>query len=245
MSVYAVRQASHDADMRGQITRIAIAAMALIPAAAHAEAETPPPALAISYNAAIVSDYRFRGLSFTNRDPAVQGGIDLAFASGFYLGTWASNVSSTGGSNVELDLYGGYGGTLAGVSYTIGALGYVYPNGKSVNYVEIQSTLGKSFGPLTTTLTVAYTPDQGNAVDNIYTGIVADYAIGETPLTASISLGRENGAYDEKWDWSAGLTYKLDVLEISASYVDTNYKGALEAGHNGGAGVVLSAKAAF
>lgn len=218
---------------------------ALWPASAQAEAEAPVPAIAIAYNLAIVSDYRFRGISLTNRDPAVQGGVDLNFRSGFFLGTWASNIADYGGSTIEIDIYGGYGGSLAGLDYTLGAYGYLYPGGNAVNYVELQGTLARTDGPVTTTLTIAYIPDQKNAVDNIYTGLAAALAIGDTPLTASASIGRENGGYDEKWDWSAGLGYKLDAMEISVSYVDSNYKGALEAGHNGGSGVVLSAMVNF
>ena len=218
---------------------------ALSPAAARADIEAPAPAIEVAYNLAIVSDYRFRGISLTNRDPAVQGGIDLAFRSGFFLGTWASTIADYGGSKLEVDIYGGYGGSLAGLDYTLGAYGYLYPGGSAVNYVELQGTLARTAGPVTTTLTIAYIPDQKNAVDNIYTGLGAALAIGDTPLTVSAGIGRENGGYDEKWDWSAGLAYKLDAMEISASYVDSNYKGALEAGHNGGAGVVLSAVVIF
>ncbi|WP_340317564.1 TorF family putative porin [Rhizorhabdus argentea] len=244
--------------MRGHITSLLAAAIALMPVAARAETsaeaeteartkatESAAP-IAISYNLAIVSDYRFRGLSLTNRDPAVQGGVDVVFSSGFFAGTWASNIADYGGSKIEIDVYAGYGGELAGLSYSAGAYAYLYPGGNDVNYVELQSTLAKTVGPLTTTLTLAYTPDQSNTTrDNFYAGLGADVAVGSLPLTASFAVGRENGGYDEKWDWSAGLTWKLDLLEISASYVDSNYKGELEAGHNGGAGAVLSVKATF
>jgi len=232
--------------MRGEIVRLLAALAALIPAAGHAEAEEQAPAVAVSYNAALVSDYRFRGISLTNRDPAVQAEVDLAFRSGLFLGTWASNIADYGGSKVEVEVYGGYGGEAAGFTWSAGAYAYLYPGGHDVNYVELQSTIARRLGPVTTTLTLAYTPDQWNTNrDNLYAGLGADVAIGETPLTASLGVGRENGGDDEKWDWSAGLSYKLDVLDISAAYVDSNYKGALEAGHNGGAGLVLSVKASL
>ena len=244
--------------MRGHIISLLAAAIALAPAMARAEtsldteaearakaADSAAP-ITISYNLAIVSDYRFRGLSLTNRDPAVQGGVDVASSSGFFAGAWASNIADYGGSKVEIDVYGGYGGEVAGLSYSAGAYAYLYPGGNDANYVELQSTLAKTIGPVTTTLTLAYTPDQWNTTrDNFYAALGADIAIGSLPLTASFAVGRENGGYDEKWDWSAGLTWKLDLLEISAFYVDSNYKGALEAGHNGGAGAALSAKATF
>jgi len=221
-----------------------VATSALCPMAVQAEEATPP--LSVAFNAAIVSDYHFRGISLSNRHPAIQGGVDLSVRSGFFLGTWASSIADYGGSDIELDLYGGYGGSLAGIDYTASVLGYVYPGGRAVDYVELQSTVAKTVGPVTTTLTLAYTPDQWNTTrDNLYLGLGADVAIGQTPLTASFGIGRENGAYDEKWDWSAGLSWKLDVLEISGSYVDSNYGDPLEAGRNGGAAFVLSVKASF
>ena len=232
--------------MRGHIITIVAAMAAFLPTMARAEAEPEAPAVEVSYNLALVSDYRFRGLSLTNRDPAVQGGIDAAFSSGFFVGAWASNIADYGGSKLEVDLYGGYGGSVGGFDYSASVLGYLYPGGDRVNYVELQSTVSRALGPVTVTVTLAYTPDQWNTTrDNFYAGVGADIAIGALPLTASFAVGRENGSYDEKWDWSAGLTYKLDLLEISASYVDSNYGGALEAGHNGGGGVVASVKATF
>lgn len=71
----------------------------------------PPPAITISGSASIASDYRFRGVSQTDRHMAVQGGITLSHESGFYAGTWASNLAgwgTFGGSNMELDLIGGF-----------------------------------------------------------------------------------------------------------------------------------------
>jgi uncharacterized protein (TIGR02001 family) len=231
--------------MRGRIITMLAALAAIAPGAAHAEATAEEPAVSVDFNAAIVSDYRFRGLSLSNRDPAIQGGVDVVWKSGFFIGTWASSIAEYGGSEVEVDLYGGYGTDIGPFTVSASVLGYFYPGGKGVNYVELQSTVARTIGPVTATLTVAYIPDQKNATDNIYTGLGADVALGDLPLTASFSVGRENGAYDEKWDWSAGLAYKLDALEISASYVDTNYGGALEAGKNGRAGAVVSVKATF
>ena len=65
----------------------------------------------VSGNLGLTSDYRFRGISQTQNAPAVQGGIDYAHSSGFYVGNWNSSVSSqmyTNGSGVESDLYAGF-----------------------------------------------------------------------------------------------------------------------------------------
>ena len=79
----------------------------------------------------LVSDYRFRGISQTYEGPAVQGGFDYSHSSGFYLGNWNSNVASqvyTGGSGIEMDVYGGYKRSFGGFGLDIGYLYYHYPN---------------------------------------------------------------------------------------------------------------------
>ena len=53
----------------------------------------PPPEHTITGNVGLYSQYIFRGLTQTDRDPALQGGFDYAHSSGFYAGTWASNIS--------------------------------------------------------------------------------------------------------------------------------------------------------
>jgi uncharacterized protein (TIGR02001 family) len=98
----------------------------------------------------LFSQYIFRGLTQTNRDPALQGNFDINHSSGLYLGAWASNVSwprdtiagttpySSGGS-LEIDIYGGFKTDLgkSGFGIDLGALQYYYPgteNPSSLNY---------------------------------------------------------------------------------------------------------------
>mgnify|MGYP003346674428 CR=1 FL=1 len=91
-----------------KISQFALATCALlVSAGALAQAPADPPAL--TGNATLVSDYRFRGISQNNGkfSPAIQGGFDWSTDQGFYLGTWASNVNFSEGS-IETDLYGGF-----------------------------------------------------------------------------------------------------------------------------------------
>ena len=89
----------------------------------------------ISANVALATDYVFRGVSQTDNQFAIQGGFDWAHDSGFYLGTWASNVDSNffGGATdpqIELDLYGGFANEFGnGFGYDLGYLRYQYPGG--------------------------------------------------------------------------------------------------------------------
>ena len=107
-------------------------AAALTPGMAFAAEPTPEHTL--SGNLGFFSQYIFRGLTQTNREPAIQGGFDYAHASGLYAGTWASNISwlrdggayRAGGSG-EFDFYGGWKPTYGDFTFDIGTLYYWYP----------------------------------------------------------------------------------------------------------------------
>jgi len=99
-----------------------------------------PPASPHTYtgNVGLFSQYIFRGLTQTNKEPALQGGLDYAHASGFYVGTWGSNISwlqdgspaaYRAGGSLELDIYGGFKGSIGKTDfgYDVGLLYYWYP----------------------------------------------------------------------------------------------------------------------
>ncbi len=96
-------------------------------------------------NVGVYSQYIFRGLTQTNGDPALQGGFDYSHSSGFYLGTWMSNISwltdsptATGysSSSLEMDFYGGYKGSFGGdFGFDVGLLQYYYPGTKNTSAV--------------------------------------------------------------------------------------------------------------
>jgi len=224
----------------------ALGAMPL-PAAGSESVDGATPAFQLSANASIVSDYRFRGISLSGKDPAIQGGIDLSHDSGLFIGTWASSIADSGGSNTELDLYGGYGGSLAGIDYTVTALAYVYPGGQGVNYFEVLGSATTRLGTGSVGLDMGWVPRQDNfGGDNIYIAAKGQVPLGSLPVSMFGHLGYENGdAYDRKWDWEAGLSYASGPLTASLSYVDTNYSGADEAGRFARAGVIASLAASF
>jgi len=122
--------------------------LALLATSSAAFAQTAPAAPEVTYNVGVVSQYRYRGLAQTKGQPALQGGVDYANASGYYLGAWASQIkwiedSSNNPSGVnysgktELDLYGGYKFKSSGIDYDVGFLRYQYVGndlGKSTVY---------------------------------------------------------------------------------------------------------------
>ncbi|MEM9618049.1 MAG: TorF family putative porin [Pseudomonadota bacterium] len=200
----------------------------------------------ISANLSVVTDYRFRGISLSNRDPAIQGGVDVSTAAGFFAGTWSSTVANTGGSNVEIDLYGGYANGVAGIDYSVRAVGYVYPGGQDVNYYEFFGNAERTVGAATVKLGLAYIPGQNNfSNSNFYINTAADIALPRTPLVLSVGFGRESSVGFRKWDWLAGLSWSFENLTLSAAYVDTTYGDETEAGRLGRAGAIVSLTADF
>ncbi|MGB5602490.1 MAG: TorF family putative porin [Gammaproteobacteria bacterium] len=79
----------------------------------------------VTGNAAITNNYIWRGVTQTKDQAAGQGGVDWGHSSGFYAGTWLSNVDFSGlGDGYEMDLYAGFGGEVGGFGYDLGVLTY-------------------------------------------------------------------------------------------------------------------------
>jgi uncharacterized protein (TIGR02001 family) len=98
----------------------------------------------LSANASVTNNYIWRGLTQTENEAAVQGGIDYADDSGFYVGTWTSNVNY-GPSDVysyEHDVYGGYAFDVGGVSWDVGLLYYNYDKAAEFDFLEGYLTMG-------------------------------------------------------------------------------------------------------
>lgn len=128
-----------------------------LPQLAHAESPAEEEkSFNVSGNVGLYSDYLFRGITQTNHDPAIQGGVDLTHTSGFYAGFFGSNVSFPGyAANLELDVYGGYRLAFAkDVSASLGVLRYSYPSTSDFNTLEVpfkfdwnSLELGYAFSP--------------------------------------------------------------------------------------------------
>jgi len=192
--------------------------------------------ISISGNAALVSEYRFRGVDLSGGDIAIQGGVDVGHSSGFYIGTWGSSLDedTVGYGHTELDLYGGWSGDITdGISADIGVIYYMYPNATNsvvgdTDYVEFYASAGFAFGPAEATVGFAYAPDQdslGNT-DNIYVYTDLGVGIPNTPLSVSAHVGYTDGfltfTNDGKaFDWSVGAEFAVNEnLSVGISYVE-------------------------
>lgn len=181
----------------------------------------------ISANVTILNDYRFRGVSLNDEGFALQGGLDWAHESGFYVGTWASNISDFGGSTIETNLYGGYSTEVNGLTLDVGGLLYHYPGGENVDYFEMYGSIGVDLGVFSTALGVAYdfSSDNTGNQDDIYFYGDVETEIPNTPISVSVHLGYEDGFFDQKWDWKIGASVSYGGLDFGISYIDTNIDG--------------------
>lgn len=214
------------------------------PALAQEEEAAP---VTVTGSVGLFSDYRFRGVSLSDEEVALQGGITVNSDVGFYVGTWASTIEQYAGAETELDIFAGYAREFGAVKVDVGVLGYIYPGGDDVDYVEVYAKGGGSIGPASVLLGVAYDPEQ-NAIggdDNwYYTG---DLGIGipDTPITLKGHVGYEDGSLagpdGDKIDWLAGVDITVLGLTFGAAYVDTDRQGDPLAD----ATAVLSLSAAF
>lgn len=192
-----------------------------------------------SSNVTLVSDYIFRGISQTNEDPAIQGGIDLTSNAGWYAGVWGSNIGFGDGS-LEADIYGGWRYISdASWSFDVGAIRYIYPGGNNAdsefNYNEVYTHLSYQDA----TLSVVYSDDYFGAGVNqfVYVAVSYSYPIAEQ-LSLELStgfnkfesgaeltrfLGGEPTSDDSYWDGSLGINYQLsDKLSVNLTYIATD-----------------------
>ncbi len=211
------------------------------------DAAAPAPAVTVTGGATVVSDYRFRGISQTDKRFAVQGTINVNHASGFYVGVWGSSIDDyvAAGSDQEIDIYGGYKKTFDGTTADIGVLYYYYPGsgGANTDFFEPYASVAHGFGPATAKVGLAYAPKTkaqscaydprcaGKAKeDNIYVYGELGGAIPDTGFSISSHLGYNHGrsyltnGLKDYLDWNLGVSYAYKNLSFGVTYVDTDFK---------------------
>lgn len=226
-----------------KMKKISVLAAALVTLAAALPAHAD-----LSFNVGAVTDYRYRGISQSRLDPALQGGADWVQGAdgGLYVGAWASTIkwikdagriagTDVGSANVEVDLYAGYKGALAaGLGYDVGVLQYLYPRNKldrlapleKAETTELYGAL--SFGPVTAKYSHALTDAFGNpdSKNSYYLDLSANFDLGGGfTLTPHVGRQKIKGPFDDGAtysDWSLGVSKDFSGLLVSAAVVGTD-----------------------
>lgn len=206
-------------------------------------ADAPASPHTVAFNVGVTTDYIFRGISQSQHDPAISGGVDYSHTSGLYAGTWLSNQKwvEDGGpyktdSSIEWDIYAGYKGSLpADIGYDVGLIRYIYPGDKVAGAVSPDTTeayLGFSWKMLS----LKYS----HAISDYFIswgtlGTVKTKGSNYLELNATHDLGDGWGLLGhighqkvKNWttasytDWKVGVTKDVGFGTVTLAYSDTD-----------------------
>ncbi|MEX2364987.1 MAG: TorF family putative porin, partial [Pseudohongiellaceae bacterium] len=152
----------------------------------------------LSGNVSVSNNYIWRGLTQSINEAVVQGGIDYTSDSGFYAGTWVSNVAydSDDAYSYEHDLYFGFAGELEGFSYDIGYLYYNYDENAGYDFGEVFGSIGVGNFSATLSLLAHTEPDEAPGQDFGFgeaSYLSLDYVI---PLASGAEIGLHLGHHE-------------------------------------------------
>jgi uncharacterized protein (TIGR02001 family) len=209
---------------------------------------TAPSLFDVAFGVAGVTDYRFRGISNSNKNPAVQGYVELQAADWLYAGIWSSSVDFPERRGLtdpaaEIDLYGGIRHTWDAFTLDVGGLYYYYPGEhkqfpgqKQIDYWEIKALPSIAFGDWgSVTGNIWWSSDFVNTgANSLYLSVVPKINIPVASLPnlgfyVSGELGKQwvkktDTGFNppDYWTWNVGggVTYKAMTLDVR--YTDTN-----------------------
>jgi len=186
-----------------------------------------------------VSDYDFRGVTQSGKDPALQASADYAFGdSGFSMGAWASNIDFGNDEDIEVDLYANYVGKINDTfSWTAGGTWYEYPSGDAQDgYPEVY--VGFNAGDFS--MKQWYSWDYGaggsdsfyteanytaSITDNFNLAFHAGYFFGDAPDALAELVGESNG---DVFDYAVQANYTAGSFTIFAKFTGTDASGGLK-----------------
>ncbi len=163
-----------------------------------------------AFNIGATSDYSYRGLTQTAKDPAVFGGADMT-AGIFYAGAWASNVDW----GIETDLYAGVKPVLGPVTFDLGVIYYGYPDSDIANAAYWEGKIAASIpaGPGSLGVAYYYSPEFfGDTGKADYWELNGSVPVGPATLGGAIgrqSLARSSYGVDGYTTMNAGVTFPI------------------------------------
>ena len=180
-------------------------------------------AVSVSGNAAIQTDYIWRGMTQNGGENSVNVGLDVDFENGFYVGTWGATVG-VGNSNLELDYYGGYTFEMGGIGVNIGAIQVKYDGDNQYDFSE-------NYIALSLPMNVGLHYSEGDELGD-YAEISWGMDVGAGSLAIAYGdMDSSNGAADGGSHTTIGYSIPAGDLTVDLSYSDfsgdTNANGTM------------------
>ena len=181
----------------------------------------------VEFNAAAQSDYVWRGMTTTDNNFSVNGGVDYSHDTGVYLGAWAGNVdfADDAGPTVEVDLYAGYYTEVGEFALDLGYITYNYDKA-AADY----DTTELYFSVATGAMSAMYSTDPDGVLGSYIEGgydldLPQEIALS---LHAGYSLPEEG---DSITDFASTFSKSLEAVDLSltVSYIEDNAYGEGEA----------------
>jgi len=183
-----------------------------------------------SANVGLFTDYRFRGITQTDNEPAIQGGFDWSHDSGIYFGTWASNLQFAD-AHIEMDFYAGYTNSVGDFSYDLGVIYYWYPGARrnqDFDFVEVAFGVGYDLEMASLSASANYSPENFGASGNaLYLEAGVDI-----PLPKKFNLGATIGyqiiedeatfGVPDYLNWNVTISRPVFGFDVALSYIDTD-----------------------
>lgn len=199
-----------------------------------------------------VTDYNFRGISQSDRKPAIQGGVELQFYDNlFYTGVWASSVDLATNPPAEIDFTAGIRPKFGPFTFDLGVIQYYYPNEsryidnlaviwtpKNTDFMEVAGKVSYSWEDK-----LILGANVFHAWNWLGTGATGTYVSGTAkynmPFLEGLSASGEFGRYwlgttntniafpvairlPDYNYWNVGLSYTYKNLTADIRYHDTN-----------------------
>lgn len=153
----------------------------------------------VTANVAASSNYFWRGVTQTQDAAAVSGGIDYSNDSGFYAGTWVSNVDFGNKTSYEMDFYAGFSGEAGAIGYDLGYVYYAYPDAKgSSDFGELYGEISYQWLSAKASYLSNAQNDASSEEDMLYLELNATFSV-FTDTELGLHLGRSNGDTVTEW----------------------------------------------
>ena len=176
----------------------------------------------VSGDFGIASDYRFRGLSLSDRSPVIQGGVALE-EHGWQAEVWGSIRADGRAEGREVDLYLGRTGSIGSFGYKAGARIYMVDG--AATYVEATAQLNRSLGVLRVDAELSYAPAQSGQRDNLYAAVAVSVSPVEAVLLSARAGVEDSAVYGFKRDWEARVALSSGDVTISGAIVQAHGNG--------------------